>query len=426
MVGVSCETDNVYRETTYTLSPVPEVWVDKKSASNEFLTPVGTRKTTGVSMKKCLRGKEFRTTGTLDTHLLIHRPEKLHTCDICQRVFKQHQFMSHMSTHHNKKTYHCTYSGCHKTYNDQNSLKDHCALRHGVRITPLSSDSPTSRWEPVDTPAVSKQQSYNTDLHGFFNSPRKLISPNVPKSFSDAEQTHPSQVKPSKRHPSWTLAAASKYYDAKEREMLTSTHWTPSVLHTVEEDPVVISLNDSDFESSPNSLELFPRKMLSLEPSKVTATVGSSNASEAEYSQQHCSIQVKQTLNKLKRKRPSFTLSHAALSCPETKSGLSLIGDFPDPVIQTPSPVPLPESRKRKYNSKDSEKVLTDPAPVPQPSPKRSQTQSPCLVSPSQVALIQKNHTCVSLVSFRRDILTFTFYYAGVAYEGNRTGTELL
>lgn len=337
-----------------------------------------------------------------------------------------------MSTHHNRKTYHCTYSGCHKIYNDQNSLKNHCALRHGVRITSPSSDSPTSRREPVDTPAVSKLQSHNTDLRGIFNSPRKLISPYVAKCFRNPKETHPSQVKPSKRQPSWKLAAASKSYDFEEREMLTSTHWTPSVPHTVQEDPVVISLNDSDFESSPDSLELFPRKMSSLEPSKVTASanVGSSNASEAEYSQQHCSIQVKKTLNKLKRKRPSFTFNHAALSSPETKR---FIADFPDPVtatlpstpvIRTPSPVP--EGRKRKYNSKDSEKVLTDPAPVPQHSPRRSQTRSPCLVSPSQVASIQKNNTCISLVSFLRDILTFTFYYAGVAYGGNRTGTEHL
>ncbi|KAA0716432.1 Zinc finger protein 541 [Triplophysa tibetana] len=295
--------------------------------------------------------------------------------------------MSHMSTHHNRKTYHCTYSGCHKTYNDQNSLKHHCALRHGVRITPPSSDSPTSRREPLDTPAVSKLQSLNTDLRGFFNSPRKLISPNVAKSFSNPKETHPSQVKPSKRQPSWTLVAPSKSYDFKEREMLTTTQWTPSVPHTVKEYPVVISLNDRDFESSPDSLELFPRKMSSLEPSKVTASaaMGSSNASEAECSQQHCSIQVKKTLNKLKRKRPSFTSNHSALSSPETKSGL--IADFPDPVIATlPStpvirtPSPVSEGRKRKY--KDSEKVLT--APVPQSSPKRSQTQSPCLVSPSQ------------------------------------------
>lgn len=35
MVGVSCETDNVYREATYILTPIAEAWVDKKSASSK-------------------------------------------------------------------------------------------------------------------------------------------------------------------------------------------------------------------------------------------------------------------------------------------------------------------------------------------------------------------------------------------------------
>lgn len=248
-----------------------------------------------------------------------------------------------MSTHQNKKTYHCTYSGCHKTYDDQNSLKDHCALRHGVRIISPSSDRPTSRWEPV--------------------------------------------VKRSKNHLSWTLATASKSYDVKEREMLTSTRRTPSVPHTPEENPGVISINDSDFESGPDSPELLPRRMPSLQHSKVTAT-----------STVDSSIQLKQSLkplNKLKRKRPS--LNHA-LSCPKSKNGL--IGDFPDPaisprpsapVIHTPSPVPLLESRKREYNSK----VLTDDRPVPQISHECLQTQSPCLFSPSLVVFVKKTCTCI-------------------------------
>lgn len=294
--------------------------------------------------------------------------------------------MSHMSTHQNKKTYHCTYSGCHKTYDNQNSLKDHCALRHGVRIISPSSDRPTSRWEPVDTSSVSKQQSYNTDLCGFLNSPRKPLSFHVPKDSSSAQDTDPSQVKRSKKHLSWTLATASKSYDVKEREMLTSTRRTPSVPHTPEENPGVISINDSDFESGPDSPELLPRRMPSLQHSKVTAT-----------STVDSSIQLKQSLkslNKLKRKRPSF---NHALSCPKSKNGL--IGDFPDPaiaprpsapVIRTPSPVPLPENRKREYNSK----VLTDDRPVPQISHECLQTQSPCLFSPSLVVFVKKTCTC--------------------------------
>lgn len=290
--------------------------------------------------------------------------------------------MSHMSTHRNKKTYSCTYFGCHKSYNDRNTLKHHCALRHGVHVTSSSLDHPTSRWEPTDTPAASKLRSHNTGLRG--NSLQRPISPHVPKSVSNAEDARPARVKPSKRHPSWTLATARKSYDVEESETLTNTNWAPSDPHTVKENPVIISLHDSDFESGPDSPE---PPLPSLQPSKVAATSSSSSTSESVNSQQHCSVLLKHGLkpqNKLKRKHMSFLCTNTALSRPEPKSGL--ISDFPDLVIRTPSPAPMPERRKRK--SKDSEKVpCDDPAPpLPAPRPSQKRSQSPCLDPPSQVS----------------------------------------
>ncbi|KAI2664324.1 hypothetical protein H4Q32_002500 [Labeo rohita] len=385
-----------------TSTPCPSTSVCPKAEDTERLTPVGSRKRTRASVDKChVCRKEFKTTSALKTHLLFHRQDGPHICDICQRAFKHyHQLTSHMITHNKRKTYYCAQSGCHKTYDDKNSLKHHCASRHGVHLTSPSSYGlassyglPTSAWGPTVNLAAS---SY------FFTSQPKPVSASVLKhsgysgklfgSYDGeelgmgrySEDTHPSQVRHSTCQEIWSSASASESYKVEEsNRMLNSTQWTLGI-DAIDENPVV-SRNPFDVHGLETSLdfpESYPEKlkeMQSFQPNREAATTICSK--------QHCPILLKHSVkeprhpNKLKRRRTFSTVLY-----PKPKSDFD--SNLADPGLASP-PATLPNSRKRKSCSKDTlSNVPTPPLPVPQPTcHKRSRSRSSYIVSPSQVAL---------------------------------------
>ncbi len=320
---------------------------------------------------------------------------------------------SHMMTHHKRKSYNCTQSGCHKTYDDKNSLKHHCASRHGVHLTSPSSSSlssnyglPASGWEPMVNLAASnylftsqpkpvsapvlKNPSYSGKLFGSYDTGDLGMG-------RHAEDAHPSQVKYSTCQESWTLASASKSYKVEEsNKMLNSTQWTLGI----EENPVV-SRNPFDVHGLETCLdfpESYPeelKEMLSFQPNREapTSSVDCPVRPRASVcSKQHCPILLKHSLkeprppSKLKRRRSFSSFSYPAVLYPEPKSDFDC--NLTDPVLDSP-PATLPNSRKRKSCSKDVlSDVPTPPLPVPQPTcHKRSRPRSSYLVSPSQVAL---------------------------------------
>ncbi|XP_073717111.1 uncharacterized protein znf541 isoform X2 [Misgurnus anguillicaudatus] len=353
----------------------------------DLLTHVGSKRrntevSSGISMKKCsICQKEFETTDALNTHLLMHQ-QKLQTCVVCHGVFKHDQLMSHMLTHQKKKTYCCTHSGCRKTYNNLNSLKNHCVMRHGVHNISASLGHPVSH---LDDHAMSTQHSYTRDMSGLLISP-----PQMPKGPSNAQGKYPPQVKLSKkRRESWTLLTAGKSCEVTEREMFTSTHWASSRRPC---DGVDTPLNVDDFERASELPESPSEDLLLIQPSKATATTSVRSTT----SEDVCSSMPKHSLSKLKRHHSSSVVIHSPLLYPEPESDFG--SDFPDHeippsppghVIRTSSPKPLPKNRKRIYSFKDSKEVLSDvPASfVPETRPKPSQEDSPHLVSLSQVAL---------------------------------------
>lgn len=320
---------------------------------------------------------------------------------------------SHMMTHHKRKTYHCTQSGCHKTYSDKNSLKHHCASRHGVHFTSPSStslaynyDLPASLWEPTVNRAAS-------DSRGLFISQPKPVSTPVLKdpSYSGklklglgcyAEDTHPAQVKRSTPQESWTLATASESYKIKEStKMLNSTQWTLGI-DAFEENPVVsqIPFDVHSLETNLDFRESYPeerKEMLSFQPKReaTTSSVGFPTRPPGSVGhKKHCPILLKHSLkdpkplNKLKRRHSFSSSTPPVLLVPEPKSDFDC--NLPDPALPSPPlHAPLPNSRKRKSCSKDTlSNVPTPPLPVPQPGcHKRSRSRSSYLVSPSQVAL---------------------------------------
>ncbi|KAF4113504.1 uncharacterized protein znf541 isoform X2 [Onychostoma macrolepis] len=398
-----------------TSTPSPSTPVCPKAEDVECLTPVGSGKRTRVSVNKCrVCRKEFKTTSALKKHLLIHRQDGPHFCGVCQRAFKHHhQLTSHMMTHHKRKSYNCTQSGCHKSYDDKNSLKHHCASRHGVRLTsPCSSslssnyDLPASAWEPTVNLAASnylftsqpkpvsapvlKNPSYSGKLFGSYDTGDRGMG-------RHAEDAHPSQVKYSTCQESWTLASASKSCKVEEsNKMLNSTQWTLGI----EENPVV-SRNPFDVHGLETCLdfpESYPeelKEMLSFQPNREapTSSVGCPVRPRASVcSKLHCPILLKHSLkeprppSKLKRRRTFSCFSYPAVLYPEPKTDFDC--NLADPVLDSP-PATLPNSRKRKSCSKDVlSDVPTPPLPVPQPTcHKRSRPRSSYLVSPSQVAL---------------------------------------
>ncbi|XP_048045584.1 zinc finger protein 541 isoform X3 [Megalobrama amblycephala] len=439
-VSLLSSSDNVSSDATYIVSPLSdlpitdsELWLDSMSDSKrrktstscpltsvrpntedaELLTPVGSGKKTKVSVNKCsVCRKEFKTTCALKTHLLIHRHDGPHICSICQRVFKHyHQLTSHMMTHHKRKTYQCTQSGCHKTYSDKNSLKHHCASRHGVHFTSPSStslaynyDLPASLWEPMVNRAASDSRSL------FISQPKPVSTPVLKDpSYSGtlklgfgcySEDTHPAQVKRSTPQESWTLATASESYKVKEStKTLNSTQWALGINSFVE-NPVV-SQNPFDVHGLETKLdfhESYPeerKEMLSFQPNREasTSSVGFPTRPPASVGhKKHCPILLKHNLKDpkpLNKRRPSFSSSTPpVLLVPEPKSDFDC--NLPDPALpSTPPHAPLPNSRKRKSCSKHTlSNVPTHPLPVPQPGcHKRSRSHSSYLVSPSQVAL---------------------------------------
>ncbi|KAG1957521.1 zinc finger protein [Pimephales promelas] len=379
----------------------PELWLDSRPDSNTELRSSG-------SVNKChVCRKEFKTSSALKTHLLIHRFEGPHICSVCQRAFKNyHQLTSHRMTHHKSKTYHCTQSGCQKTYSDKNSLKHHCASRHGVLFTSPSStnyaynyDLPASPWEPT----------VNHVAHGLFRAqPKPVLAPVLKEpSYSGkhklglgyAQDTHHTQVKHSTHQESWTLATASKLYKVEESaKMLNSTQCTLG-LDAVEENPVLSQnpFHVRGLETNLDFPESYPeqwKEVLSFQPNRAAAT---SRPPTSVGPKKHCPILLKHTmkdpkpLNKLKRRHSLSSFTQPAVLCPEPKSDFDC--NLPDPALPSPPPhAPLPNSRNRK--SKDvSSDVPAPPLPVPQPScHKRS--RSLYLVSPSQVALASFS-TCV-------------------------------
>ncbi|CAM4535478.1 unnamed protein product [Leuciscus chuanchicus] len=401
----------------------PELWLDSKSDSKSRKTSTSCPLTSvrpntedaelrsSVSVNKCrVCRKEFKTCCALKTHLLIHRHEGPHICSVCQRAFQNyHQLTSHTMTHHKRKTYHCTQSGCHKTYSDKNSLKHHCASRHGVHFT---SPSSTSYAYNYDLPASPWEPTVNRAARGLFSAqPKPVLAPVLKEpSYSGkpklglgcyAEDTHRAQVKRSTHQESWTLATASESYKVEETaKMLNSTQWTLG-FDAVEENPVVSQnpFHVRGLETNLDFSESYPeewKEMLSFQPIREAATssVGCPTRPPASVDpKKHCPILLKHSLkdpkplNKLKRRHSYSSFTQPAL-CPESKSDFDC--NLPDPALPSPPPhAPLPNSRKRKSCSKD---LLSDvpapPLPVPQPScHKRSRPRSSYLVSPSQVAL---------------------------------------
>ncbi|KAL1274587.1 hypothetical protein QQF64_027401 [Cirrhinus molitorella] len=374
-------------------------------STSESLTPVGSNKRTRASVNKChVCRKEFKTSSALKTHLLIHRQDGPHICGVCQRAFKHHhQLTSHMMTHPKRKTYYCTQSGCHKTYDDKNSLKHHCASRHGVYLTSPSSSSlassyelPNSAWEPKVNLAVSNYP---------FTSQPKAVSAPVLKDSSYSgklcgsydwgefgmvrysEDTHPSQVKHSMRQKSWTTASASECYKVKEsNKIMNSTQWALGI-DTVEKNPVV-SQNPFDVYNLETCLdfpESYPeelKEMQSFQPNREAPT--------AICFKQHCPILLKHNLkeprhpNKLKRCSTFSGFNHSTVLYAEPKSDFNC--NLADPVLAS-HPATLPSSRKRKSCSKDIlSNVPTPPLPVHQHA-RHKRSCSSYLVSPSQVAL---------------------------------------
>lgn len=312
-------------------------------------------------------------------------------------------------THHKRKTYHCTQSGCHKTYSDKNSLKHHCASRHGVHFP---SPSSTSYAYNYDVPASPWEPTVNRAARGLFSAqPKPVLAPVLKEpSYSGkpklglgcSADTHRTQVKRSTHQESWTLATASESYKVEESgKMLNSTQWTLG-LDAVEENPVVSQnpFHVRGLETNLDYPESYPeewKEMLSFQPNREAATssVGCPTRPPASVGpKKHCPILLKHSLkdpkplNKLKRRHSFSSFAQPALLCPEPKSDFDC--NIPDPALPSPPPhAPLPNSRKRKSCSKD---VLSDvpapPLPVPQPScHKRSRSRSSYLVSPSQVAL---------------------------------------
>ncbi len=304
---------------------------------------------------------------------------------------------SHMMTHHKRKSYNCTQSGCHKTYDDKNSLKHHCASRHGVHLTSPSSSSLSSNYvnpaasdylftsqpKPVSAPVLKTGKLFGSYVTGDLGMGRH------------AEDAHPSQVKYSTCQESWTLASASKSYKVEENnKMLNSIQWTLGI----EENPVV-SRNPFDVHGLETCLdfpESYPeelKEMLSFQPNREapTSSVGCPVRPRASACpKQHCPILLKHSLkeprppSKLKRRRTFSSFSYPAVLYPEPKSDSD--SNLADPVLDSP-PATLPISRKRKSLDVLSD-VPTPPLPVPQPTcHKRSRPRSSYLVSPSQVAL---------------------------------------
>ncbi|XP_026068550.1 uncharacterized protein LOC113050058 [Carassius auratus] len=427
---------NVSREASNTIPPTSksELWPDAMSDSKsrktstpspsssvcpeaelECRTPVGSGKRTRVSVNKCrVRRKELKTSSALKAHLLVHRQDGPHFCGVCQRAFKlHHQLTSHMMTHHKRKSYNCTQSGCHKTYDDKNSLKQHCASRHGVHLMSSSSSSLSSNYDLL---ASAWEPTVNVTASDYlFTSQPKPVSAHVLKNPSHsgklfgsydtgdlgmghhAEDAHPSQVQNSTCQESWTLESANDSYKVKEsKKMLNPTQWTLGT----EKNPVV-SRNpfdvhgletDFDFpESYPEEL----KEMLSFQPNREASTTSMSCPVRQRASvspKQHCPILLKHSLkeprppSKLKRHRTFSSFSYPAELYPEPRSDFDC--NLDDPVLDSP-PATLTNSRKRKSCSKDVlSDVPTPPLPVPQPTcHKRSRPRSSYLVSPSQVAL---------------------------------------
>uniref|UniRef100_A0A9J7ZIS9 Zinc finger protein 541 n=1 Tax=Cyprinus carpio carpio TaxID=630221 RepID=A0A9J7ZIS9_CYPCA len=403
------KSDSKSRKTS---TSCPSTSVCLKAGDVERLTPVGSGKRTKVSVNKChVCKKEFKTTSALKTHFLSHRQDGPQVCGVCQKAFKHHhQLTSHMMTHHKKKTYYCTQSGCHKPYNDKNSLKHHCASRHGVYLTspsssslaPSSYDLPASVWEPT---AVSD--------YLFTSQPKPVAAPVLKdpsysgKLFSSygrgelgmrryAEDAHPFQLKHSTCQESWTLSSASESYKVEDsNKMLNSTQWTLGI-DAVEENPVVsrnpFDVHGLDFhESYPEEL----KEMMSFQPNRDApiTSVGCPMGPQASVCpKQHRPKLLKHSLkeprppNKLKRQRTFSSFNHSTVLYPEPKSDFDC--NLSDPVLASP-PATLPNSKKRKSCSKDVlSNVPAPPLPVPQLTcHKRSRARSSSLVSPSQVAL---------------------------------------
>ncbi|XP_067293847.1 zinc finger protein 541 isoform X2 [Pseudorasbora parva] len=439
------QSDNVSSDATYNISPSsdlsiidPEMWLDSMSYSKsrksstsgpltsvrpstedaELLTPVGSGKRSRVSVNKChVCRKEFKTSSALKTHLLIHRHDGPHICSVCQKAFKQyHQLTSHMMTQHKKKMYHCTLAGCPKTYSDKNSLKHHCASRHGVHLTSPSSTSFTYKHDLLASTGEPSVNRAPLDSRGLVISQPKPVSTPVLKdpSYSGklklelgcyAEDTHPAKVKRLAHQESWTLATAGESYKVQESpKMVNSTQWTLG-LDVVEENPVAAK-SRFDVRGLDTNLDVpqyHPegwKEMLSFQSNKeaTTCSVGSPTRPPASVGpKKHCPILLKHSLkdpkplNKLKRRNTFSSFTQPVLLCPEPTKDFD--SNLPDPVLPSPPPhASLANIRKRKSCSQDSRDILSNvpapPLPAPQPScHKRSRSRSSYLVSPSQVAL---------------------------------------
>lgn len=405
----------------------PELWLDTKSRKSpsscpltsvrpntedaELLTSVGPGKRSRVSVNTChVCRKEFKTPCALKTHLMIHRHEAPHTCSVCQRAFKHyHQLTSHMMTHHKRKTYHCTQSGCHKTYSDKNSLKHHCASRHGVHFT---SPSSTSFAYNYDLPASPQEPSVNraaSDSCGLIISqPNPVSSVLKDPSYSGKlelglgcyteDLVNPTKGKRSVHQESWTLATASESYKVEDSpKMLNSTQWTLG-LDAVEENPVVSKspFDVCGLDTNLDFPESYPegwKEMLSFQPNReaTTCSMGCPTKPPASVGpKKHCPILLKHSLkdpkplNKLKRRHSFSSFTQPVLLCPEPTKDFDC--NLPDPVLPSPPPhATLANIKKRKSCSPN---VPAPPLPVPQPGClKRSRSRSSYLVSPSQVAL---------------------------------------
>lgn len=372
-------TDSKGRKTS---SSSPSVCVHPKPEDAELLTPVGSDKRIRVSLNKChVCRKEFKSTSSLKTHLLSHSQDVPHVCEVCQRAFKHHEeLISHMMIHQRRKTYQCTQFGCHKTYADRNALKNHCAFRHGVQLTPPSNSLISNYDLPVSPlkPKVIKSPSGYCSL--YISKPKPVSAPilKAGKVFSPfdlgelrlgchAKDAQPFQKKCQERQlqESWTLATARECRNVEESTRIPTSTRSALGCHAVAKKPVV--LLKTDF---PESHSEKAKKMLPFQANREATTLHTRSPASL------CPILLKPP-NKLNRQHSFSSFNPSIL--PETKSGFKR--NLPDSVLP-PSPASLPNCRKRKYSSVDVQPDFTNPQPTSQ-----KQSRSSILVSPSQLAL---------------------------------------
>ncbi|XP_056313135.1 zinc finger protein 541 [Danio aesculapii] len=368
-----------------TPSSSPSVSVHPKPEDAKLLTPVGSDKRIRVSSNKChVCSKEFKSASSLKTHLLSHSEDVPCVGGICQRAFKHHdELICHTMIHQRSKTYQCTQPGCHKTYTDRNALKNHCAFRHGIQLTPPSNSLMSSYDLPASPlkPKVIKSPSGYCSL--YISKPKPVSAPVLKASgkvFSPfdmgelmlgchAKEAQPFQKKCQERQlqESCTLATARECNKVEERAKIPTSTQSALGCHAVAKNPVVLLKTGLDF---PESHSEKGKKMLPFQANREAANFYTRSPASL------CPILLKPP-NKLNRQHSFSSFNPSIL--PETKSGFKR--NLPDPVLP-PSPASLPNSRKRKSSSTDVQPDVTNPKPTPQ-----KQSRSSILVSPSQVAL---------------------------------------